>query len=48
MKLYLLPRNAVGLHRQQVAQIDHLIQAVTEKVIGHRDAFKITQKKSML
>jgi hypothetical protein len=39
-----LPGHAVGQHRQRVAQIDHLIQAVTEKVIGHGAAFKNSQK----
>jgi hypothetical protein len=39
-----LPRHAVGQDRQRVAQIDHLIQAVAEKVIGHGAAFKNSQK----
>jgi hypothetical protein len=40
----LLPGHAVGQHRQQVMQIDHLVQPVTEKVIGHGAAFKNSQK----
>lgn len=39
-----LPRHAVGQDRQRVAQIDHLIQAVAEKVIGHGAAFRNSQK----
>jgi hypothetical protein len=31
-----------------VAQIDHLIQAITEKVIGHSAAFKKSQKTDPL
>jgi hypothetical protein len=34
----------VGQLRHRVAQIDHLIQAITEKVIGHGAAFKDSQK----
>ncbi|PUE49517.1 hypothetical protein B9Z45_15710 [Limnohabitans sp. 2KL-17] len=41
---YCLPRHATSQHRQWVAQIDHLIQAVTEKVIGHGAAFTNYQK----
>jgi hypothetical protein len=33
-----------GEHRQRMAQIDHLIEAVAEKVIGHGAAFKNSQK----
>jgi len=40
----LLPMHAVGQHRKRVAQIDHLIKAVTEKVNGHGAAFKNSQK----
>lgn len=39
-----LPGHSVGQHRQRVAQIDHLIEAVAEKVIGHGAAFKNSQK----
>jgi hypothetical protein len=37
--LYFLPRHAIGQHRQWVVQIDHLIQAVAEKVIDRGAAF---------
>jgi hypothetical protein len=43
-----LPRHAVGKHRQWVAEIDHLIQAVSEKVIGHGAAFKTPRKQALL
>jgi len=39
-----LPWHSIGQHRQWVAQIDHLVQAVAEKVIGHGAAFKNSQK----
>ena len=40
----LLPRHSVGKHRLRVAQIDHLVQAFAEKVIGRGAAFKNSQK----
>jgi hypothetical protein len=43
-----LPRHAVGQHRQRVAQINHLIQAITEKVIGYGAAFKNSQKTGFI
>ena len=43
-----LPRHAVGQHRQRVAQIDHLIQAVTEKVVGYGAAFKNSQETASI
>jgi hypothetical protein len=39
-----LPWHAAKLHRQRVAQIDHLIQTVAGKVIGYGAAFKNAQK----
>ena len=32
----LLPRHARGQHRQRVAQVDHLVQAQPEKILGGR------------
>jgi hypothetical protein len=43
-----LPRHSIGQHRQRMAQIDHLIQAITEKVIGHGAAFKTPRKQAPL
>jgi hypothetical protein len=43
-----LPRHTVGQHCQRVAQIDHLVQAVAEKVIGHSAAFKNSQKTGFI
>lgn len=34
----------VGQHRQWMAKIDHLVQAVTQKIICHGAAFKNSQK----
>src|SRR5574343_1079548 len=42
--LDLLPWHPVGQDRQWMAQIDHLVQAVAEKIIGHGVAFKNSQK----
>jgi hypothetical protein len=45
---YLLPEHAFGQLPQWVAQIDHLIQVGTEKVIGHAAAFKNSQKTASI
>jgi hypothetical protein len=39
-----LARACGWLERQRMAQIDQLIQAVVEKVVGHGDAFKNSKK----
>ena len=36
--------HANGMHRQRVAKIDHVVQAVSKKVIGHGAAFKNSQE----
>jgi hypothetical protein len=46
--LDLLPRHAIGHHRQRIAQIDHLVQAVGQKVIVHGGAFKDSQKTGVI
>jgi hypothetical protein len=40
--------NSGGQHRQRVAQIDHLVQAVAEKIVGHGAAFKNSQKTASI
>jgi hypothetical protein len=43
-----LPRHAVDQHRQWMAQIDNLIRAITEKIIGQGAAFKNFQKRAWI
>ena len=47
-RLDLLPGHAVGQHRKRVAQIDHLVQAVAEEIVGHGAAFKNSQKTALI
>jgi hypothetical protein len=43
-----LSKHTISHHRQRLAQIAHLDQAVTEIVIGHGAAFKNSQKTGFI
>lgn len=47
-RLDLLPGHPVGQHRRRVAQIDHLIQAIAEKIIVHGTTFKSCRKSGSI